>query len=708
MTTINRLAHRVGSSRGGTEEAVPSASRPRTWRERVFHLYVGGVIAAGFGVLAACFAALDPARAAGPHPAAFALFAVLVLVADLFPLRWLRRREGGEVTTSWAFAFALLLIAPPAGAILAFAAATCIADVILRKLPVRMLFNTAQVSLSLAAGAVVMTAAGYPDGALTADGLQWQALVAMAVAGTIAFTLNGALVCTVLALHRREPVWPFMLRGVTFNLSTDGVLLALTPVFVLVARESAVLLPLLLLTVYTVHRSGYLTLARHHEATHDSLTDLPNRRLFLERLAQTRDVAKRRGKSLAVALLDLDGFKEINDRLGHAVGDMVLIEVAERLDANRRSTDVVARTGGDEFALLLNPVDDEEQARSLAEHLVTQLERPCTRAGFPLAVSASLGLAIARECDDIEHVLRQADMAMYAAKRDCVSVAVYDHGSDGNGMGRLALLGGLQKAIADEELVVHFQPMLDLHSLRVTGLEALVRWQHPTLGLVQPDAFIALAEQTELMTPFTTYVMRRALRQCASWHALGLRVSVAVNGSARNLHDLGFPEHVAALLGETGVEARWLELEITEHTVMANPPRSLAVLDRLREMGVRVAIDDYGTGYSSLATLRDLRVDRVKIDRSFVYEMAQRPGNASIVRSIIDLAHELGVATVAEGVEDDAVLSLLGDSGCDAAQGYSIARPGPAHELEPLLLAGVFGAQSNGHRPYSGASAKAL
>ncbi len=421
--------------------------------------------------------------------------------------------------------------------------------------------------------------------------------------------------------------------------------------------------------------------ALEHQALHDALTDLPNRTLLHDRLRQAILASHRDSLPLALAVMDLDRFKEVNDALGHAAGDLLLQEVGMRLRRVLRAADTVARLGGDEFAVLL-PTATAEGATLAAAKLLHALEQPFMIEGQSLVVGASVGIALCPEHgDDAETLLRRADVAMYVAKRTGTGCAIYTLEHDQHSRGRLALVGELRQAIEHDVLVLHYQPLIDLDTRRTTGLEALVRWQHPRHGLLLPDQFIPLAEQTGLIKPLSPWVLNAALRQCQGWRAAGLDVLVAVNLSMRNVHDVQLPDTIAALLKTWDLDPKWLTVEITESAVMADPPRAMEILTRLRAMEVRIAIDDFGTGYSSLSYLRRLPVDVLKVDKSFVRDMATNESDATIVRSVIDLGHDLGLRVIAEGVEDEATWHLLAALGCDGAQGNYLSRPLPSAEL---------------------------
>ena len=421
------------------------------------------------------------------------------------------------------------------------------------------------------------------------------------------------------------------------------------------------------------------------QALHDPLTGLPNRELFADRVDQAIRTADRELRPAALLLLDLDRFKDVNDTLGHHHGDQLLIEVGQRLCDALRDADTVARLGGDEFAVVL-PGATAEGASAVADKLRTVLQQPLTIDGVALDLDASIGIAVYPEHGaDAAELLQHADVAMYMAKQAHVGFLVYDPAVDQHSPKRLAPLGGLRRALERDELVLHYQPKADLGSGAVHSVEALVRWQHPDHGLLGPGEFIPLAERTGLIHPLTYWVLDAALDQAARWQRGGLHLSVAVNISTRCLLDPAFPDQVAGQLATWQVPADLLVLEITESAVMADPARALDVLRGLHTLGVGLAVDDFGTGYSSMAYLKELPVDELKIDRSFVSQMAISASDAVIVRSTIDLGHNLGLRVVAEGVETQHAWEQLSELGCDIAQGYYLGRPMPAADLEQQL-----------------------
>ncbi|HEV7662607.1 MAG TPA: EAL domain-containing protein, partial [Chloroflexota bacterium] len=422
--------------------------------------------------------------------------------------------------------------------------------------------------------------------------------------------------------------------------------------------------------------------ALRHQALHDALTDLPNRTLLYDRLQHATAGTHQRAP-FALLLLDLDGFKEVNDSLGHQAGDALLQTMAARLRQAVGSAETVARLGGDEFAILLTD-SDAAAAALTAARLAAVVSAPIRLDQTEVEVGASIGIAIYPEHgEEAQHLMRHADMAMYRAKRDGGGYALYaaDQDHDQPGSGRLGLIAALRRAISTDELLLHYQPKIDCTTGNLAGVEALVRWQHPELGVVPPDEFISIAEQTGLIKPLTRWVLNAALRQWHAWRQEGLQIPIAVNLSAHDVQDSELPDVVAELLQRWSVPASSLKLEITESALVRDPWQAFRILSRLCASGVRVAIDDFGTGYSSLAYLKQLPIHEIKVDRIFVRDMTTQAKDLAIVRSTIELGHNLGLQAVAEGVEDQATFELLGSLGCDVAQGFHLSRPLAADAL---------------------------
>lgn len=437
----------------------------------------------------------------------------------------------------------------------------------------------------------------------------------------------------------------------------------------------------LIMATMVSRRLGAQTEALRHQATHDSLTGLPNRTLLQERLIQAIRAADGSARSVALIMMDLDRFKEINDTLGHHVGDKLLQAIGERLSQALWGSDTVARLGGDEFALLL-PLADSSHITQVSNKVFAVLAEPFLIEGMTLEIESSLGAAMyPDDSRNSAELISHADVAMYQAKQHGERVTRYDPSQDPHSLDRLKLMGDLRRAAERGELSLHYQPKVDLQENRVVGVEALLRWRHPERGMVPPDRFISQAEQTGVIKPLSFWVLNEALRQCAQWHFAGTPLPVAVNISARVLQDPELPVQVRAALERHGVRAELLKIEMTETAIMSDPQRATQVLTELDAMGVGLSIDDFGTGYTSLAQLKRLPVDEVKIDRSFVMSMLRDANDAVIVHSIIDLAHNMNCTVVAEGVENRKVLDVLANLGCDEVQGYYYSRPLPANEL---------------------------
>jgi diguanylate cyclase (GGDEF)-like protein len=430
-------------------------------------------------------------------------------------------------------------------------------------------------------------------------------------------------------------------------------------------------------------------------AYRDGLTQLPNRALYNDRLDKAIAVAAANGLPVAVLLMDLDHFKDVNDSLGHPIGDLILRAVSSRLELLlKRPTDTVARLGGDEFAILL-PDDDAAKAERVAKTILHALEMPMTPEGHVVDVRASIGIAVYPEHgSERSTLLRHADAAMYAAKRGNLGIALWDERYGQHSKERLSLMSGLRKAVDEDELVLFYQPKVPLRVGSGSGselhAEALVRWRHPTRGLVAPVEFIAFAEQTGYIRAITQWVMAHAVAQCSAWRSADLPMNVSINISARDLVDLELPDRFEALLHKHGCAAQWITLEITESAILDDPDHAIDNLRRLHALGCRLAIDDYGIGYSSLAYLRRLPVHELKIDKTFILGMARDTSDAVIVRSTIDLAHHMGLTVVAEGVEDEATVERLRGLSCDMVQGYLLSRPLGAQEIIAWMRGSVW------------------
>jgi diguanylate cyclase (GGDEF)-like protein len=540
--------------------------------------------------------------------------------------------------------------------------------------------------------------------------------------------IAAAGIAGLLALSRWRPSWPLLLGALGLGLLGAGVVIAALPLLlvaacwresraevgpafslrVLVATLAFALIALVLLTVGQLVHVGALAVSlatvcvlvgmaraaltvmerlreSERQAVTDSLTGLSNRRHLLDRLNAAITDADSSGAQVALLLIDLDGFKELNDTLGHYAGDEVLRHIGPRLGGLLRREDTLARLGGDEFAVALAP-GDEASASIAALRLRTALERSFEVGDIAVHVDASVGIALFPDhARDALGLLQRADVAMYQAKRMRSGHEVYMAARDRHSRERLSLVGELRSAIADGQLRVEYQPQAELATGTVRGVEALVRWAHPTLGLVAPAQFLPLAEQSGLTRALTEFVLRRALEQIGERRREGFDLKVAVNLGPADLVDLGLPLDVERLLGASAFPAGALELEVSENVVMGDPERTVDVLARLREVGVGISLDDFGVGHASLAHLKQLKVDELKIDRSFVLGMADDENDAAIVYSTVDLGHRLGLRVIAEGVETQATWELLAECGCDQAQGHFLRRSMPAKALATWL-----------------------
>jgi len=436
------------------------------------------------------------------------------------------------------------------------------------------------------------------------------------------------------------------------------------------------------------------------QSMYDTLTGLPNRSMLNRRLAEELSARAKRQGRLALLIIDLDRFKDVNDVLGHQFGDALLCEVAIRLRDQIRNEGALARLGGDEFAIALIDQTPEE-VQTTAERIVQALSRPFSMPGQRIAIGGTVGIALAEPDSTPSSLLRQADVAMYTAKRRRTGVALYAADEDGRAITRLTMSSALPKAIANNQLVLYYQPQLEIGTGAVKGAEVLVRWQHPERGLLLPDLFLPIAEEIGLIEPLTDWVLENAIAQLATWNNAGLDMRIAVNLSAHDLRDERLATIVPRLLSRYAQKAASLCLELTETTMVTETERAAACLRGLAAQGVRVAIDDFGTGYSSLSHLKQFPVDEVKIDKQFVMGMVGDSHDAAIVRSTIELAHRLDLDVVVEGVEDEPTFAAISLLRADYAQGFAIARPLPA----PAFAAWLLGHRGNADAFHASASA---
>ena len=615
-------------------------------------------------------------------PAAFWLLAAFVLIGELLPIEVPRRGTHDMVTVSTAFAFALLLSFGLGPAIAVYAVSSVLVDLRDHKPAVKVAFNAAHYSLSVVAAAGVLALTGEPPPVHSIS----HALPDILLAGAAWFGVNHVLAATGAALLTRCPILRYLSGGLVYQGRTAGFLLSLAPLVVVSAQATPILIPLSFLPMLAIYLEGREAAINEHGASHDSLTHLPNRSLLRHRLDLALSAATRRGLSVVVLLLDLDDFKAVNDTLGHHHGDILLTQVAPRLRTALREKDTLARLGGDEFAVLLEDVNGPTDGVELAQRILAVLEQPFELDSLSVDVRASVGIAcFPQDGTDADELLQHADAALYAAKDSELPYRVYAAEYDEHSLDRLGLATDLRRGIERGELVLHYQPKVALREGQPHGVEVLVRWRHPNLGLIGPNAFIPVAEHTGLIKPLTDYVLDGALRQRKEWGDAGLKVRMSVNVSTRSLLDRRLATRIDRLLRKYELPPEAIQLEITESKVVADLRRARAVLEELRAMGVAIAIDDFGTGFSSLSQLQQLPVDEIKIDRSFVTSFDKSASNAAIVRSTIDLGRNLSLHVTAEGVESDQICQVLAGLGCDYAQGFALSRPQPAAECQREL-----------------------
>jgi diguanylate cyclase (GGDEF)-like protein len=654
-------------------------------RSPALYPFIGLTLVAGVSVLAlTLFTQLSESwGSVGPQ---CYLLALMLFVGELRAIPVPRGDDTtDQLTVSSTFATALVLIGPLSLALLVQAAAVATDD-LRNKGPRRvMVFNIGQYLLTLTATRLTFCLlTGHSVFSLTTR-FEPGDIPAALLASVAYFAVNNGLVATAVAIDKGTPVLRVLGEDVRFQLATSSILLGLAPVAAHVGEFSVVMLPLLVLPILGVHSNAQMSLKRQHEALHDALTGLPNRELLRKR-AQ-RAIAKTDVEHpLAVLLIDLDHFKEINDTMGHHVGDQVLREVASRLTAIARRDITVARLGGDEFAVLLSNMPNAVAVNEFASEFAEKLRQPVVVDGVRLGVQASIGIALApQDADSFETLLKRADIALYRAKSNRGEIQSYRPEIDGYSIERLSLLGDLHMAVDNDEFVLAFQPQICSRTGDVLSVEALSRWLHPRHGVVHPDVFIPLAENSGLINPLSRWGIDSAVATLRGWHDRGHDISMAFNVSARLLSDLDLPDFIAQVLERHGVAATRLTVEVTESTIMADPKRALDVLGAIRDLGVNLAIDDYGTGYSSLSYLRRMAVDELKIDKSFVLQMGLDDNSAIIVRSTIELGHSLGLTVTAEGVEDRATYDELRSLGADRLQGYYISRPLSPGAMEAWL-----------------------
>jgi diguanylate cyclase (GGDEF)-like protein len=660
-------------------------------REKAFFGYVALVCVVALAIV---IPALPELRDVPSHsPATYWLLAVLAVVADLRPFP----PPGGQrsvVFPSICFTFAILLMWGFAAAVVVQTAAVVASAVRMQHRPWRAAFNAAQYAIAFGAAALVLLATeGQPFAPGGKPG--WTDVGLALAAAAVWFVVNNVLVTTAVALRFGGSWW----RALGENLADDalptGSLLLLAPVLVGTTRASAALIPLVIVPLLAVNRMARLSSEQNRAVRTDPLTRLANRKALQIEVGDHISACARRTSvddrehRFALMILDIDRFKYVNDALGHAVGDRLLVEIAQRIDRAVPDGHLVARLGGDEFAIVAPDIDNLDDARAAASAIAGVLSVPVVLDGMTLDVGGSIGIAIfPTHGDDFETLLRHADVAMYDAKARGDAVAVYAPEVDHNSPDRLSLLADLRLALENtdsSEVMFYYQPQVEMATGAVVGVEALLRWHHPHKGLIDPEELIRVAEHSGVMRMLTLRVVDDVVGQLAKWRANGLTLRAAINVSVRDLHTGEVVDRLVEQLAHHEISAEYVQMEITEGALMADPRRVLATLQRLDKLGVALSLDDFGTGYSSMQHLRRLPLSEVKIDRSFVLGMADDPDDDAIVRSMIDLASALNLRVVAEGVEDDRTRRLLVGAGCHVAQGWYYARPMPADELASWL-----------------------
>jgi diguanylate cyclase (GGDEF)-like protein len=654
-------------------------------------------VVVGFGLIAIALATLIADGGWPQTRPALLVIALLVVLSELRPIV-MTRYSTDPVSISQAFSFAALYLWGWQPAVLLIALATLISELLEGKRPWKLAFNVGQYAVSMGAAWLVLLA-GDAFGLL--DGLGSTTSEPGDPVGSAAFAIDAPTLLvigmswaayhltnlTLVAGLDEQGRWlASFVEDIGFYTASTMAVLALSPLVavVAVARNGQWILPLLLLPLIAVQRAAQMAQEREHRALHDPLTGLPNRTMLTDRIDAALATSPRTGGRVAVIFLDLDLFKTINDGLGHAVGDAVLVDVADRLTATLRPGDTLARFSGDEFAIVCAGIPDAD-IEVLAARIQAALEPPFTFESHEVTVTASIGVATATPYSTPQSLLREADSAMYRAKsagRD--QVAHFHWSMHAAATARLDDQLGLRRALERGELRAHYQPIIELATGEVLGMEALVRWQHPERGLIAPDQFIPLAEETGLILPLGSWVLDHALHQLGRWrHEIpeAADLWMAVNLSPRQLADPDLIHKVIRSLHESGIDPSGLHLEITETAVMRSTDRSTATLEALRALGVRLIIDDFGTGYSSLARLKKLPVTALKIDRTFVDGLGVEASDLSIVDAIAQMARSLNLDVIAEGVETREQLEILQTLGTRMGQGYLWSRPVPADEI---------------------------
>lgn len=660
----------------------PAAASGR--RDGLFVLTWVFCVAVGFTLLVEGMRWIASDVTTMPYRADFIVMIALVLVAELRPIVGLRY-DAEKVSIAQAFAFATMYIWGWQPAVVLMAASVVLGEIAERKALWKVLFNVGQYSICVTVAGLALRPIG---GTIDFTEFSGYDLLAIGASWVIYHLVNVALVAGVAG--PRQTWWESFSEDFGYYTASTLAVLALSPLVAAVAvaggptGDTWLLLPLLMLPLLAVQRSAQMSQERERRATHDPLTGLPNRLALTDRIEQAIASSQGSGGRVVVVFLDLDLFKTINDGLGHAVGDDVLVQVSTRLQHVLRPGDMLARFSGDEFAIVCESTPDAE-IDQLVTRVQDALQPPFTFGSHEVTVTASIGVTTATPHSTAESLLREADSAMYRAKtagRDQVKhfhLSMHEAAT-----ARLDDQLGLRRALQRDELLAHYQPIIDLSSGRVLGMEALIRWQHPERGLLGPDQFIPLAEETGLIISVGTWMLEHSLEQLHLWRSASGETQnlwMAVNLSPRQLTDPDLAARIAHCLHRYELDPDWLHLEITETAVMQSADDAVATLAPLRDLGVRVIIDDFGTGYSSLARLKNLPVTALKIDRTFVDGLGTDASDQLIVDAITQMAHSLNLDVIAEGVETRQQLKILRSLGVTMGQGFLWSRPRPASGL---------------------------
>jgi diguanylate cyclase (GGDEF)-like protein len=642
-------------------------------------IHIAWVTLAGAVVFGVAVAHLSGMGKLTTHPL-FWVLAAMVLLGDLWPIVTPGRSSLQAPVASVTFCFGALVAWGLPVAVLLSGTSTVVTQLVRRKSLHRAAFNAADVTLAMAAGGGTLYAlcgghsASPMDPWSPQNGDVWRILLA----GGASFAVGYVLVAIAIALHSREPVLRTLIGMLPYEATVNLVLFATSPlVAVVIGTKSAFLMLLFVFPLGAIYVNAAMSVQREHQAHHDELTGLANRKLLMLKLDTMLAQATSSGLKAGFLLLDLDrALKEVNDTLGHAVGDRLLRLVAHRLTHSIRPGDLVARLGGDEFAVLLPSVKEAAAAREVAARLRAAVAEPIRLEGMSFVIEVSIGIAMfPDDATGGELLMQRADVAMYLAKQRRSGVERYVPDLDRNSPARLALFGELRRGLDRGELELHYQPKVYLADGRPAGMEALVRWRHPVRGVLTPDDFIPIVQQSYLMPEVTAYVIENGLAQVALWRQSGLDVHISVNVSGRDLLDSRLADLVGQGLARHRLPPEALLIEIDERVLTSEPAHSVATAEALAGLGVGLSLDDFGTGYSNLVRLKRLPVCEVKVDSSFVGRLLESSDDEVVVKSILDLAAALGIRSVAEGVESDKVAAALLGMGCQAAQGYHFAKP---------------------------------